>query len=59
MFLKNKNITFKIRRSKVTDIAALNKANSFESEALLLNLNLPITDDIISFSFMISVMILI
>ena len=25
MFLKNKNIIFKIRRSKVTDYAALNK----------------------------------
>ena len=25
MFLKNKNIIFKIRRSKVTDCAALNK----------------------------------
>ena len=26
VFLKNKNIIFKIRRSKVTDYAALNKA---------------------------------
>ena len=28
VFLKNKNITFKIRRSKVTDYAALNRENS-------------------------------
>ena len=28
MFLKNKNIIFKIRRSKVTDYAALNKMSS-------------------------------
>ena len=27
MFLKNKNIIFKIRRSQVTDYAALNLAN--------------------------------
>ena len=27
MFLKNKNIVFKIRRSKVTDYAALNTFN--------------------------------
>ena len=34
MFLKNKNIIFKIRRSKVTDYAALNgtcKINALES----------------------------
>ena len=28
MFLKNKNIIFKIRRSKVTDYAALKKAKN-------------------------------
>ena len=31
VFLKNKNIIFKIRRSKVTDYAALNKlSNAFK-----------------------------
>ena len=33
MFLKNKNIIFKIRRSKVTDYAALSiEANSVDPE---------------------------
>ena len=31
MFLKNKNIIFKIRRSKVTDYAALSFAGCFEA----------------------------
>ena len=56
MFLKNKNITFKIRRSKVTDYAALTfigrflqKNNNFvkihqelHRKTLLLNLLTPI-----------------
>ena len=32
VFLKNKNIIFKIRRSKVTDYAALNKSDFHKSE---------------------------
>ena len=38
MFLKNKNIIFKIRRSKVTDYAALNKTVSeyFDSSVFFL-----------------------
>ena len=35
MFLKNKNIIFKIRRSKVTDYAALNDKGKFR--VVLLN----------------------
>ena len=35
MFLKNKNIIFKIRRSKVTDYAALITFISFESLIVL------------------------
>ena len=31
MFLKNKNIIFKIRRSKFTDYAALNKSSDVEA----------------------------
>ena len=31
MFLKNKNIIFKIRRSKVTDYAALTKLNCYQN----------------------------
>ena len=31
MFLKNKNINFKNRRSKVTDYAALNELNKFNN----------------------------
>ena len=31
MFLKNKNIIFKIRRSKVTDYAALNMISSYSA----------------------------
>ena len=36
MFLKNKNIIFKIRRSKVTDYAALNK-NAFDALSTYVN----------------------
>ena len=44
MFLKNKNIIFKIRRSKVTDYAALNvffapKAPNYEGVELMCQLN--------------------
>ena len=39
MFLKNKNIIFKTRRSKVTDYAALNKSDQslsiFQCQAIL------------------------
>ena len=34
MFLKNKNIIFKIRRSKVTDYAALRKTSFFQPQSL-------------------------
>ena len=34
MFLKNKNIIFKIRRSKVTDYAALNRTRLGDIETL-------------------------
>ena len=48
MFLKNKNIIFKIRRSKVTDYAALRSwlSNKFESrrtEKPILGNDYPIT----------------
>ena len=36
MFLKNKNIIFKIRRSKVTDYAALNEYSSVFAVVCLL-----------------------
>ena len=69
VILKNRNIISKIRRSKVTDYAALNinnvyfdtvlsqiypselqlnKANTFDSEAALLDLHLSISNDIVS-----------
>ena len=35
MFLKNKNIIFKIRRSKVTDYAALIKQGDFDCEVII------------------------
>ena len=37
MFLKNKNIIFKIRRSKVTDYAALKVSNTISSESFQSN----------------------
>ena len=47
MFLKNKNIIFKIRRSKVTDYAAITvnirycmRMNKFLSEADLVSINI-------------------
>ena len=53
MILKNRNILSKIRRSKITDYAALYKANSFDTEfkgspAPFLDLDLSITNDIVS-----------
>ena len=36
MFLKNKKLIFKIRRSKVTDYAALNKTIVIETKKLYL-----------------------
>ena len=35
MFLKNKNIIFKIRRSKVTDYAALTKVGGAQENRLI------------------------
>ena len=48
MFLKNRNISSKIKISKVTDYAVLNKANSSDTESPFLDLNLSITNDIVS-----------
>ena len=42
------NIIFQISRSKVTDYAALNKASSSDTEAPFLDLNLSITNGIVS-----------
>ena len=46
MFLKNKNIIFKIRRSKVTDYAAISNCFAF---AHLLHMKVQINDAIIFF----------
>ena len=43
MFLKNKNIIFKIRRSKVTDYAAL-KDNNLETELTYYRISFGIVD---------------
>ena len=40
MFLKNKNIIFKIRRSKVTDYAALSLGRSYWSPINILKQNI-------------------
>ena len=48
VFLKNRNISSKIKRSKVTDYAALNKANSFDTKSLFLDLDFSIKHSIVS-----------
>ena len=42
MFLKNKNIIFKIRRSKVTDYAALNNGHAIHTCMLNTDVYIPV-----------------